>query len=56
VSRQWLRYAAGVLETSAVDCLVEELAEHLRGSSGLERMIVKTLTSDWFRRGPEQVP
>jgi hypothetical protein len=56
VSRQWLRYSLGVTETSAVNCLVEELAADLRGARGLERLIVKTLTSDWFRRGPGGTP
>jgi hypothetical protein len=52
VSRQWLRYALGVTESAAVDCLVQELATDLRGERGLERMLVKALRSDWFRRGP----
>jgi hypothetical protein len=56
VARQWLRYAAGVMETDDVECLVEELAEDVRGTAGLERLIVKTLTSDWFRRGPGEAP
>jgi hypothetical protein len=56
LARQWLRYAAGVVESKDADCLVAELAEDVRGSAGLERMIVKTLTSDWFRRGPGEAP
>ncbi|HEY3496167.1 MAG TPA: DUF1592 domain-containing protein [Polyangiaceae bacterium] len=56
ISRQWLRYALGVLETADVNCLVEELAETARGDAGLERMIVTTLRSDWFRRGPGEAP
>lgn len=56
VSRQWLRYSLGLTETKAVDCLVQELAMELRGERGLERMIVKALSSDWFRRGPGATP
>lgn len=56
VSRQWLRYALGVNETQAVACLVRDLSEELRGERGLERMIVKALRSDWFRRGPGVTP
>ena len=56
VSRQWLRYSLGVTETRAADCLVNELATEARGTDGLEKMIVKALGSDWFRRGPEEAP
>lgn len=56
VSKQWLRYSLGITETRAVDCLVADLAETVSGSAGLERMIVKSLTSDWFRRGPGEAP
>jgi hypothetical protein len=56
VSRQWLRYSLGITETRAADCLVADLAATVSGSAGLERMIIKTLTSDWFRRGPEEAP
>lgn len=56
VSRQWLRYSLGITETGAADCLVADLTATVSGSAGLERMIVKTLTSDWFRRGPEEAP
>jgi hypothetical protein len=56
VSRQWLRYALGVTETHDADCLVEQLATDVAGSDGLTRLIVKTLTSDWFRRGPGEAP
>jgi hypothetical protein len=56
VSKQWLRYALGVTETHDVDCLVAELADDVQASNGLERLIVKTLTSDWFRRGPGAAP
>ena len=56
VSRQWLRYSLGVTETHDADCLVNELAAGAQGTDGLEQMIVKALTSDWFRRGPGEVP
>ncbi len=56
VSRQWLRYALGVTETAAVDCLVEDLASEATGVRGLERMMVKALASDWFRLSPEAAP
>lgn len=56
VSRQWLRYSLGVTETHDADCLVNELAADARASDGLEQMIVKALTSDWFRRGPGEAP
>jgi hypothetical protein len=55
-SKQWLRYSLGITETSDVDCLVAELARDVRASNGLERLIVKSLTSDWFRRGPGEAP
>lgn len=56
VSRQWLRYSLGVTETHDADCLVNELATNAQGSAGLEQMLVKALTSDWFRRGPGATP
>jgi hypothetical protein len=56
VSRQWLRYALGIPESRATDCLVERLSTELRQPGGLERMISTALTSDWFRRGPESSP
>jgi len=56
VSRQWLRYSLGVTETHDADCLVNELATDAQGSEGLEQMMVKALTSDWFRRGPGATP
>jgi hypothetical protein len=56
LSRQWLRYSAGVMETDQEDCLVEELSTAASGADGLKQMIVKTLTSDWFRRGPGEAP
>jgi hypothetical protein len=56
VSRQWLRYSLGVTETHDADCLVNELATGAQGMDGLEHLIVKALTSDWFRRGPGKTP
>jgi hypothetical protein len=55
-SKQWLRYSLGITETSDTDCLVAELAADVQASNGLERLIVKSLTSDWFRRGPGEAP
>jgi len=56
VARQWLRYSLGVTETHDADCLIEHLAQTLGGERGLERMIVESLGSDWFRRGPGESP
>ncbi len=53
VSRQWLRYSVGIAESPATDCLVEALSQAAAGSRGLERMIVETVRSDWFRLAPE---
>jgi hypothetical protein len=55
LSRQWLRYALGVSESSATQCLVERMARELE-QAGLEQMMVTARTSDWFRRGPEVMP
>jgi len=56
VARQWLRYSAGITESQTEGCLVETLASTVRDTAGLEQMIVRTLTSDWFRRGPGAAP
>ncbi|HEU5074646.1 MAG TPA: DUF1592 domain-containing protein [Polyangiaceae bacterium] len=53
ISRQWLRYAVGINESSAADCLVEALSQAATGPGGLERLIVETVRSDWFRLAPE---
>lgn len=53
VSRQWLRYSVGIAESTATDCLVEALSQAATGPRGLERMIVETIRSDWFRLAPE---
>jgi hypothetical protein len=50
LSKQWLRYAAGVSESNDQACLIERLTSDLRGARGLERMIVTTMTSDFIRR------
>jgi hypothetical protein len=55
LSRQWLRYALGVSESSATQCLVERMARELE-RGGIEPMMVTALASDWFRRGPEARP
>jgi hypothetical protein len=51
LSKQWLRYAAGVNESNDQACLVERLTTDVRGARGLERMIVTAMTSDFIRRG-----
>lgn len=53
VSRQWLRYSVGIAESTATDCLVEALSQAATGSRGLERLIVESIRSDWFRLAPE---
>lgn len=55
LSRQWLRYALGVSESSAAQCLVEQMARELE-QGGIEQMVVTALSSEWFRRGPEVTP
>lgn len=56
VARQWLRYSGGITESQTEGCLVDALSSTVRDTAGLERMIVRTLTSDWFRRGPGATP
>ncbi len=53
IARQWTRYATGVPESAAAECLVRDLSEDLSGPAGLAEMILAELTSDWFRRGRE---
>jgi hypothetical protein len=50
VGRMWARYATGVEETQAGECLVQKLGEELTKRDGLKQMMLIYLGSDWFRR------
>ena len=53
VARQWTRYATGVPESAAADCLVQRMASSLGEEDGVRSMILELISSDWFRRGRE---
>lgn len=54
IARQWVSYAGGVPDKKEAACLVEELTTVIQEPDGLREMIVGFVTSDWYRRGPQQ--
>ncbi len=56
VASQWASYGAGMPDQEEAACVVEHLAQVVRGEGGLRAMIVSFVTSDWYRRGPGETP
>lgn len=56
VARQWTSYGAGMPDKEETDCLLEQLAVELQEAEGLRAMILTFVTSDWYRRGPGELP
>jgi len=56
VAQQWASYGAGTPDKEETACLVERLAEEVQGPEGLRTMILTFVTSDWYRRGPGELP
>jgi hypothetical protein len=56
VARQWVSYAGGIPDKKEAACLVESISVGLGEPGGLRAMILASVTSDWYRRGPGEAP
>lgn len=56
VARQWVSYAGGIPDKKEAACLVESISAELGQAGGLRAMILASVTSDWYRRGPGVAP
>jgi hypothetical protein len=52
IAGQWVSYAAGIPDQDASACLVQRISERMQESGGLRGMVIETVMSDWYRRGP----
>jgi len=55
-ARQWATYGAGVPDKEEAACLVADLALEVREPEGLRSMILRFVVSDWYRKGPGELP
>lgn len=56
VARQWVSYAGGIPDKKEATCLVQQIATDLQQPEGLRHMILTFVSSDWYRRGPGDLP
>jgi hypothetical protein len=56
IARQWASYGGGVPDKEEAECLVESLAVLAAEPGGLRKMILGFVTSDWYRKGPGELP
>jgi hypothetical protein len=56
MAQQWTSYGAGTPDKAETACLVEKLAADAQEPDGLRAMILGFVTSDWYRRGPGELP
>jgi hypothetical protein len=55
-AQQWTSYGGGVPDKKEAACLVEDLAFEVQEPGGLRAMILGFVTSDWYRKGPGELP
>jgi len=56
LARQWVSYGAGIPDKKETACLVQQIAAEMQEADGLRNMVLTFVSSDWYRRGPGELP
>lgn len=56
VARQWASYAGGIPDKKEAACLIERMSTEMEEPEGLRQMVLTFVGSDWYRRGPGELP